>query len=386
MLQTKDLLVELIKTPSYIDSKNKIDENKISIYIDNFFRNLQKKDPALKVRKQVVEKRRFNIIVSKGEPKILFGFHMDTIPPPTEDQKAYKSLEVKEVGGKLYGRGSVDMKASIAVIMSLTKELLPNLNNFFFLFTVDEEYDFKGILKFLKEIKVKPQLAIFCEPTNLKISNANRGIMQLHVTVYGIPAHAGVPERGINAVELLVDAFKEVRDEIISNKFADVVLGSCSFNLAYLLGGKEGSYNSVPDKAVAVLDIRPTPKLTKEIVENLIKEKIKKKFKQKSQENKLDFNLLFREPDVKFDFIFGPLLTNKENLKSLETAVKNIVGKVEYITSFGVTEAGILSEKFGVPACNFGPGPAGTAHKLDECVNLADLELLKRIFSTLLLK
>lgn len=386
MTDSKEILKELIRIPSYVDTKNHIDECKIGDYIYTFFKNLQKVDLTLNVEKQFVEKNRFNLLVYKGEPKILLGFHMDTVPPHAENWKITEPFKPKEMSNKLFGRGSIDMKSQVAVMMSLTEELLPRLNNFYFLFTVDEEYDFKGILVFLERINIKPSLIIFCEPTDLKISNMHRGIIQVRIAAYGKSAHAGTPKTGINAIELLTESLKEVGGEIMANKFSDSNLGLCSFNFAYISGGQEGSYNCVPNKAMAVLDIRPTPKLTKDILEKIIREKIRNKFKQKCQENNLDFGELFREPEINYDFIFGPLLTNKKDLEPLEKEVKQIIGGVEYTFSQGISEAGILSEKLKVPACNFGPGPKDLAHKPDEYVNLKDLKLFKDVLANLLLK
>jgi acetylornithine deacetylase/succinyl-diaminopimelate desuccinylase-like protein len=278
------------------------------------------------------------------------------------------------------------MKASIAVIMSLTEEGLSKFDDFCFLFTADEEYNFKGINKFLASTKIKPKLVVYCEPTDLKISNAHRGIIQLEVTAYGRSAHAGKPSLGINAIEILFDAMKEISNEVMSKKFEDSTLGKSAFNLAYIKGGEENSYNHVPDKVIAVLDIRPTPKLTKYAIETLIKEKIRAKFKEACQSKKLKFKTLYRAPKIRYDFVYGPLQTKKEYLRILNDAVRKFIPKVEYAVSFGITEAGILAEKLKVPACNFGPGPASVSHKPDEYVNLSDLEIVKKVYEKLLIE
>ncbi|RLG17356.1 hypothetical protein DRN62_01515 [Nanoarchaeota archaeon] len=384
MSRLRSILFRLISIPSYRDDEDNVNEVEVGNYVYNFFRELKGKDPDLEVEKQPVEGDRFNIIVKKGKPELLLGFHLDTVPTNERDWKVCHPFEPKEANGRVYGLGSVDVKGAIAAVMALSEEHLPKLNNFCYLFTVDEEYEFKGINKFLESNEIRPSLAVFGEPTNLKICNKHRGIIQARVTAYGKSAHAGSPNLGINAIELLMDSVGGVKKTITSEEFEDPELGRCSFNLAYIRGGKEGSYNRVPDEAMVVLDIRTTPKLTVERVKSLVRNEIKEKFKQRCEENGLDFVSTFREPEMKVDFVYGPLLTSRESLKKLESIVKREVGEVGYIMSQGITEAGILSERWGVPACNFGPGPMEMSHKPDEFVNLKDLELVKRVYTELL--
>lgn len=379
-----ELLSTLVKIKSYVDKEN--DEREMVKFISEFFQNLKKIDSKININVQDVEGERKNIIISKGIPNILFECHTDTVPPGNlEDWKLTKPFEPKEIEGNLYGRGSCDMKGSIATILTLAETLVKEnkFNNLILLFDVDEEYQFKGIKKFLQETKIKPKQVLCLEPTDLKISNKHRGLVEIEVKTYGVSAHAGKSLQGLNAIEILTKALEQVNKEVISDKYKDVELGNASFNLAYIRGGKEGTYNSVPSESTAVIDIRPTPKLSSKLIEKQIKDAVfnetKKVFNSRKELINKKFEEIFKQPEIKYNINYDALFCKEEEINEFIKHCKKFVKSVEFSMSTGFTEAGIFANHFKIPAFNFGPSFKATTHTSEENVKLSDLAVVYEV-------
>lgn len=181
MEDTINILKDLIKIPSFVEKYT--NENEIANYILKFIREKTK----YKYYLQIVEGKRKNILVfNKPNPKIALFGHMDTVLPKAETNQPFEPRIEKN---KIYGLGSIDMKSGLAIMLKLAKET--NNNELAFVFSVDEEYEFKGALK-LKEFKnFNPKFIINVEPTDNKILNGCRGITEFSFVVHGKSVHAG---------------------------------------------------------------------------------------------------------------------------------------------------------------------------------------------------
>ncbi|NMB70224.1 M20 family metallopeptidase, partial [candidate division WWE3 bacterium] len=222
---TLDILKELIKIPSYFEEKN--NERNLGFFIMNYL----KANTDLQVDQQEVENGRFNIIAYKNlEPKLILFGHLDTVPPKVETLNPFSG---EQKGQKLYGLGSVDMKAGIATMLEIAKKYRKS-DQIAYIFTVDEEYEFKGAHKIIEKYIFNPEYTINLEPTDLKILNGCRGVTEFSFLVHGKSSHAGTKHLGVNAIEKAVELSNLIQSEI--SEF-DTTDSKNSFNLAYLNGG-----------------------------------------------------------------------------------------------------------------------------------------------------
>ncbi len=222
------LLKKLISIPSYVDEKN--NEKEIGDFI---YKYLKQSPFPFKVEKQKVEGKRFNIIASDGaKPKLLLIAHMDTVEP--RGWQKHNPFKGTVKGSKLYGLGSMDMKGGMAAILTALNEF-KKTKGLMVLFYCDEEYDFKGMKKFIKEYKISPQLAVSAEPTNLKIWNGARGIIKVSFRVEGKTAPASRPDQGENVITGLVEAVKYLEKTL--KKYRTENLGPSICNLSAISGG-----------------------------------------------------------------------------------------------------------------------------------------------------
>ncbi|MBU0534870.1 MAG: M20/M25/M40 family metallo-hydrolase [Patescibacteria group bacterium] len=352
--QVLQTLKELINIPSYV-SEDK-DESKLVDYIYNFLSS----NTNLKVERQNVENNRANIIAYKNKsPKIIFFGHMDTVPPKIETQNPFES---REEDGKLYGLGSVDMKAGLAIMLEIAK-VHKDSDDIAYVFTVDEEYEFKGAYKLIEKYVFRPKFIISIEPTSLKVLNGCRGVTEFSFETHGKSCHAGVKHQGINAIEKTVELFDLLQKEISKFDKPDTVN---SLNLAYLNGGVlkldgDVSYsgNVVPNYAKCVGEIRlADSKITKEYVKDKIRE--------------IGALLKLEITNIDFKFLVGHMYTPKENIKDFEDSVARNHLTCEYssINETGYFEVQLLQEKWKGSVVIFGPGPTSMSHCANEYVDI----------------
>jgi len=386
-----DLTKELISIPSFVESENglNIDETKLGEFLIKY---IEENIPWLKIFKEPIEgTKRFNVIAyNSTQPKIIFVSHMDTVKP-NGDSKIRLTPTVKD--GKLFGLGSVDMKAGLACSLIAAKFSDPN-TPIALVFDCDEEYYFAGIEEFIKDFKIgklpldnqsNPELVIFPEPSDLKIVAGCRGCVEITFRVIGKTAHAGKPDCGINAIEKgveLVGLLKQVlRADCLADRGITPLensnsLGQTTINLAGLNGGvlQNGQVklqaNAISDVADLLLDIRTAQP---EQMAGYILETIQ------SIANDLKIKVV----DTSVNLDLGCYLNKGNELKILEQAMQKAIGRVNRkkdLSNSGYGEIALLGEKLSWNTANFGPGFGSTSHTIDEALNIGDLEVVVEVY------
>ena len=226
-----NLTKELVNIPSPSGSEREI---------GNFLVQRLNKNFNVKIQKVG---NRFNIIATKGVPKLILTTHMDTVP---------KQIKADEDNNWIYGRGSCDTKGIIACMICASEEAIKlGYSNFGLLFDVSEETDFSGIKKAVKLINT--DYIVIGEPTNFKTVIGQKGLIQLKIQCYGKSAPGSTPEIGISAINNLVEIIHKIK----GIKFPhDRFLGKTTLNIGKINGGS--SPNVVADYAEATIEIRTT--------------------------------------------------------------------------------------------------------------------------------
>jgi acetylornithine deacetylase/succinyl-diaminopimelate desuccinylase-like protein len=364
-----ELTRHLISLPSYLDEK--IDEHVMGEFIYDYLRT----SSNWQVEKQPVEGKRFNVIAHDGHPpRLMFCCHLDTVPPSGKWKHEPMGGEIEE--GRMYGLGACDMKGGTAALLYALQSFTETCG-LFLLFDVDEEYNFKGVLKFLEKYQVHPKLAVLPEP-GLKIGNGHRGQIEVNFKVRGKSAHAARPDLGMNAILGTSRAVEHLMETL--ELYQHPILGKTSCNLAWLKGGIERDdgeikcqTNKIPDLAEAVLDIRPA---SSELRAGTVLD---------TMANHLEANgYQLEAANIKLDY--GSLYIPPERFVEFEKIARAVLGQVEYddISLGGYGEGQLLNEKLGIDCVYFGPGPKEMAHEADEFVSVMELEQASRVFSKLI--
>ncbi|MBM7633162.1 YgeY family selenium metabolism-linked hydrolase [Geomicrobium sediminis] len=197
--------------------------------------------------------------VGNGENVLMFDSHMDTVEVHEEDEWELPPFagEIKE--GRIYGRGSVDMKSSIVASIYAAKiaKDLQQLNGkaVYITCTVDEEFcDGENLKQLFKEFpQTKPNYMIICEPSDNKIVLGHRGKAQLRVKTFGTSAHGSAPEKGDNAVYKMAEVIRRVEEQNHQLMHRGVASGTLVLSN---ISSTSASLNAVPSECEIYLDRR----------------------------------------------------------------------------------------------------------------------------------
>ena len=313
------------------------------------------------------DKNRANVtahIKSTGKkPALLFACHLDVVGP---GQASWKTppFSAVESDGKIFGRGSTDMKggtaANISAICEIVKSGVELQGDIIFTAVAGEETDSCGAGRFVSNLNPRPECqgVIIPEPTNFSIVSAHRGILWLKITTKGKTAHGSMPQLGVNAITSMRRFLNELDDYNITSKKHDL-LGTCSMSVNTISGGK--TMNAVPDKCVCTIDIRTIPEVNHDdIIADFRKifEKLRARYPEFDAEISIYREVHSLETDRKSEFV-----RNFCSCLGIEKTVPVVF-----------TTDGPQFISLGVPILIFGPGKPEICHKPDEFIEIADLE------------
>ena len=208
--------------------------------------------------------------VGSGDDTLLFNSHLDVVPPA--DGHPHDPFEPVETDGVLYGRGSVDAKASGAAMTTALLSLAesgwtPDDGRVIVGLTTHEESGGqKNGLQNLRPHLPLLSAAVVGEPTQLRPCVAQKGLLILKVHARGEAAHAGRPHLGENAIPAALEALQQLEHVTLDRE--DPYLGAPTKTVTTIEGGTAN--NVVPEHCVFTVDLRTTPAYTHdEIVEQV---------------------------------------------------------------------------------------------------------------------
>ena len=366
-MNTLDILKKIVSIPSFVDEDN--NERKLLDFIKKYLRE----NTSYKIIEQPVEDNRYNIIAyKKKNPQVALFGHTDTVLPQKQTVGSFKPRIEND---KLFGLGAVDMKAGIAIMLKMATEF--KSDELALVFSVDEEYEFKGALKLKEIIDFHPEFIINLEPTDNKILNGCRGITELSFAVHGKSAHAGRKKFGINAIEKGVELVKLFQKEITKINLPES--GKSTINLAYMHGGtlKQTNPKQIPKVSGLGMIVPNYAKMNCEI--RIANPVITPRY-IKSTLNQIAAKIKIPLSDFNFKFHLGSMFTPKSELIEFENSVKSSGQKIVYgdISLAGYYEVQLLQKTWGSESIVFGPGPVNLSHSVNEYVSLESIERSER--------
>ncbi|MBU5310856.1 M20 family metallopeptidase [Tissierella carlieri] len=307
-------------------------------------------------------------VKGRGEREtLLFNGHLDTVPPGDIEWE-YGPYSGAIVDGKIYGRGSADMKGGLAAMLIALKAVKKAgwelKGDFIYSATAGEETDSIGAIKFVEDGGLEGVGAIIIgEPSSNGINIAEKGAFWVEITTYGKTAHGAFPQNGTNAVVHM----NALLSELVSYRFKyeeNEILGHPTMNISTVNGGVKT--NVVPDKCSITIDMRTVPGMDhKEIVKDF--GRIIEKLSSQIEDFKADIKILNDRAAVE---------TKGDNpfVKLAEEIVKEEFDKD--IRAKGVnfyTDASIFLPAKQIPCIFYGPGDANMAHQPNEHITIDSL-------------
>ncbi|MBN1125209.1 MAG: M20 family metallopeptidase [Sedimentisphaerales bacterium] len=365
----KQLLKDLIRTKPTLEHGERAAAEVLAGYFQQH---------GIEAAVDIWDDKRANItahIKSDGQkPALLFGAHLDVVPA---GQEAWQSppFEPAERDGRIYGRGSTDMKgglsAAATAIVEILEEGFPLQGDLILTATAGEETDSCGVYRFVERYKNKlPNLVgvIVPEPTDFTIVTAHRGICWLRIITHGRTAHSSMPQTGVNAVMKMNRLITHLTEMQLIHT-PDPLLGSPSMSINRIEGGN--APNVVPDRCWIQVDIRVVPGLEPEDVIEQIRG--------------LCTRLAGEDSDFRADIELiraVPALHVEEDSSFVQTVCKAV--DIDKTVAVGYTTDGPHFAQLGAPLVIFGPGHSHVCHKPDECVEIQDLEKGKQYFKKII--
>ena len=274
--------------------------------------------------------------------------------------------------GKVYGRGSFDMKGGLAAMIIAVKTIidagLKPKGDVILAFVADEEYLSLGTEVLVREYPA--DAAILCEPTNLKVCIAHKGFAWIKVEIFGKAAHGSRPDRGIDAIvkagKFLARIEELGKDVLIQKKHP--LLGSPSIHASLIKGGTELS--TYPDYCLIELERRFIPGESAKTIEAEMQTLIDD-LASKDEQFKAKCEVSFSRPPLE-------VARDHEIVGALTRAYANTVRKApEFIGVGGWMDSAILAEA-GIPSVIIGPAGEGF-HAASEYVDFASIVTLTKI-------
>jgi acetylornithine deacetylase len=379
-------LSELVATPSVNPMGREVSgpeyfEYRLTDYLERLFAKF-----SVPTWRQSIAPKRDNLLarldgdppLEQGGGLVLMEAHQDTVPV---DGMTISPFDPQVRDGRLYGRGSCDIKGGMATMLAalarLADERPTPRPTVVMACTVNEEHGFTGATglcdlwsgkseKPNPLLSRRPDAAIVAEPTNLQVVVAHKGMIRWRCHTLGRAAHSSQPQQGENAVfrmARVLRALEQYQREVVGNLADHPLCGRPTLSVGTIHGGI--SVNTVPDRCTIEIDRRLSPgedpkTAWQHVVDFVAKETALGK-------------LIQHEPPFMQSRGLGDA-NNAALADRLTTAVQAVTGKPcrKIGVAFG-TDAACFATA-GVPCVVFGPGSIEQAHTAEEWVPLNEVQ------------
>ncbi len=316
-----------------------------------------------------------NVVARIGRPGgkvLLFNGHLDVVGV---DGMLHPPFKAEEREGRIYGRGSCDMKGGVAAMCAAAaRAASEGLDGEIVISAVaDEEYESLGT-RALVASGLRADAAIVTEPTRLAINPAHRGFVWVELDFRGRAAHGSRYDLGVDAIRhagLVIASLDQLQRDTLDHR-THALLGHASLHLSTIAGGS--GWSTYPDRCTLRIERRTMPG---ETTEQVLQEFAAACERVAALDDTLDVQLrhvLTQGPsDVAGD---APIV------RALEAAMRAEGETVLHEGMSAWTDAALLNDA-GIPAICYGPGDIMLAHADEEWIPLDEVERATRVLSRL---
>jgi len=308
-------------------------------------------------------------------PALLYTGHLDVVPVGAEEW-LHNPFRGEVAEGKLWGRGSSDMKGGNAAMITAAKVLaaanLPLKGDLILAFTAGEEGEQLGATELAARPDLAPvQAVVVAEPSHNDVYVAEKGALWLKVTTHGKTAHGSMPHLGRNAITMMVALLSEL-DSLVVPYEEHPLLGGFTRSVNTIVGGVKT--NVVPDRCEVTIDQRTVPGQDHGAIVNQVRALIAD-LAQKIPGFRASVEVINDRL---------PVATSPEEpvVQCFCEAVAEVVG--ERPVPKGVnyyTDAAVFAPALNAPMVICGPGDPKLAHQPNEYVEVTKLVEAAKIFT-----
>ncbi|MFN6263511.1 MAG: succinyl-diaminopimelate desuccinylase [Chromatiaceae bacterium] len=315
----------------------------------------------------------------QGKPLFCFAGHTDVVPTGPLEQWDSPPFEPEIRDGLLYGRGTADMKGSLAAMIVATERFLakkPQLTgDIAFLITSDEEGPFiNGTKRVIETLEARQEKISWClvgEPSSTHqvgdvIKNGRRGSLTGYLKVKGVQGHVAYPHLVDNPIHKAAPALAALSTEVWDH--GNAFFPATSFQISNIHAGT-GATNVVPGELSLTFNFRYSTEVTAEQLQQRVLALL--------DQHQLNYDI---------DWVLNglPFLTDRGPLvEAAAKAVRQVQGFETSLETTGGTSDGRFIAPTGAQVVELGPCN-GTIHKINEHVRVADLDLLTDMYEAIL--
>lgn len=315
----------------------------------------------------------------QGKPLFCFAGHTDVVPTGPLEQWESPPFEPEIRDGLLYGRGTADMKGSLAAMIVATERFLakkPQLTgDIAFLITSDEEGPFiNGTKRVIETLEARQEKISWClvgEPSSTNqvgdvIKNGRRGSLTGYLKINGVQGHVAYPHLVDNPIHKAAPALAALSTEVWDH--GNAFFPATSFQISNIHAGT-GATNVVPGELNLTFNFRYSTEVTAEQLQQRVLALL--------DQHQLNYDI---------DWVLNglPFLTDRGPLvEAAAKAVRQVQGFETSLETTGGTSDGRFIAPTGAQVVELGPCN-GTIHKINEHVRVADLDLLTDMYEAIL--
>lgn len=326
-------------------------------------------------------------IIGSGTTIIHFDSHMDTVAVNDAEGWQVPPFSGEIADGYIWGRGSVDMKSALCASVyaaARARDLgYTEGKTIYVTGTVCEEYcDGENLKHLYRELSLKPDYCVICEPSDNIITLGHKGKAQVRIKARGVSAHGSAPEKGVNAVYEMAEIISRV-DALNKSLYRDekehgtVVLSDISCVSA--------SLNAVPSECSIYLDRRLARGETLELVEKEMAGLVSGK--NASWETGTLRHTSWKGRPLEYEPMHNPWRIDEEHPLTLALirAYRDVFGQEPQrfdFWDFGTNA--VTPVAMGIPVIGFGPGEYKLAHMINERCAVGKIEEACSVYCTLI--
>ncbi len=322
-----------------------------------------------------------NTWLRRGQKSPLFVFvgHTDVVPPGPSEQWLSDPFKPELRAEKLYGRGAADMKGGLAAMIVASEQFIAAHSNhagsIAFLITSDEEGPaINGTAKVVEALEDRGEKIDYClvgEPTSREqvgdmIKNGRRGSLNGRLRLRGIQGHVAYPHLAENPIHRLAPVLMELCTHEWDQGNED--FPPTTFQISNIQAGT-GATNVIPGEVEALFNFRYSTETTHQQLERRVTDILSK--------HELSYQLDWDLSGKPFRTAPGKLID------AVSQAVQEVTGLRPELSTTGGTSDGRFIAPTGAQVVELGPVNT-TIHKVNECVAIADLDKLSRVYSRIL--
>lgn len=308
----------------------------------------------------------------EGVPGVMLSGHTDVVPIDGQDWSK-NPFEMSLDAGRLYGRGTTDMKGFIASVLAMvpharSRDLKQPVD---LAFSYDEEIGCVGVQRMIDNLQSAPLQPAFCiigEPTEMQVAIAHKGKTAALCTCHGVEAHSALADQGLNAIYLaaeMIQSIRGIQESVKLNSDHDhhYSVPYTTLHVGTIEGGT--ALNIIPRECSFRFEIRNTAADDPADILALIR--------QQAEEIASEYRERFPSAGITVDVYnqYPALGTSPE--EPVVKVTQRLMDTEDFIKLAFGTEGGLFQQRLGIPTVVCGPGSMAQGHKPDEYIARSEL-------------